>query len=311
MLGDLPRVHFPANADDASSVRHVSGSDPTCGGRTPCYGSILAALADARPGDTVRVQAGRYREAISIRDRRDVVLEADPGAAPGTVILSGASPKCAKGDAVRIESSVNVTLRGFTITGAAGQAVELPGGGKQSTHVVLERNRIFGNGTRKCQGGVRIGAGNADTVLLNNVIYGNAREGVRLAGGPGGPYYLVHNVIHRNGRTGASLTKARTVLLVNNLITQNGTDGKPKKQLGGIRRRAPRKKPLAENARLLHNLVCGNSTAELAGAMLDGADAGVMTPTGAESRRCGHRRLPEHGCRLRRCRRRRRHTKHR
>src|SRR2546425_664663 len=40
---------------DAQTIRHVSVSDPTCGGQSPCYTAIQAAINAAQAGDTVRI----------------------------------------------------------------------------------------------------------------------------------------------------------------------------------------------------------------------------------------------------------------
>lgn len=95
---------------------------------------------------------------------------------------------------------------------------------------------------------------------------------------------VVQNVIHGNRRDGISMTKGQTVVIVNNVITHNGTDPKPPKQLYGIRRPAPQKKGRNENAQLLHNLICGNTKGELFRPMLDGLDEGNLTPTGPKGR---------------------------
>ncbi|HEX5386784.1 MAG TPA: nitrous oxide reductase family maturation protein NosD [Gemmatimonadales bacterium] len=70
------------------------------------FASVGAALGAARPGDTVRVRAGRYRERIVIT--RPVTLLGDPGA-----ILDGAR----SGTVVTI-SADSVTIAGFTLRGS-------------------------------------------------------------------------------------------------------------------------------------------------------------------------------------------------
>ncbi|MBI3245681.1 MAG: VCBS repeat-containing protein [Deltaproteobacteria bacterium] len=268
----------------AALVLYVNVSDPTCQGQSPCFTKIQAAIDAAQPGDTIRVQAGEYDEALKIKKKQQLVLEADPALSEGSVMLDSVSQRCGRGDVITLIDSADITIRGFTITDAGGQAIDIKGGGpkKHNEHIVIERNRIFGNGTNKCQGGIRIGPGTPDTVILNNLIYGNGQDAINFYGGKGGPHYVVQNVIHGNRRDGINVTKGQEVVIVNNLITHNGTDPKPLKQLFGVRRPAPKKKSRAENAQLLHNLICGNSQGELFGPMLDGLDAGNLTPTGSE-----------------------------
>ncbi len=261
-------------------VRHVSNADPTCGGASPCYATIQAAVDDAQPGDTVRVHAGRYAEGVRIDGKRALTVEAEPEDG-GAVVVTGAFPSCKAGDAIQVASSEDVTIRGFTITGAAGQAIELDDRRETNARVVIERNRIFGNGSRHCQGGINVGDGNADTVIVNNLIYGNGREGVKIAGRSGRPQYLVENTIVANRWAGVNVTKGHEVVLVNNLITGNATDPRPRRWLYGVRwRTSSAVKP--QNARLIGNVVCGNGLGEVFGPMLDEADRGNLTPTGTE-----------------------------
>jgi RHS repeat-associated protein len=289
VLEDVGRVSHanealqPITEPSPSSLLYVNNTDPTCQGQTPCYSSIQAAIDDAHPGDTIRIQPGEYNEAIRIASKQDLVIEADPEAPAGSVMLGSASQKCRKGDAIQIESSQSITLRGLTITDAGGQSIQLFGGKKKHNEDIrIERNRMYSNGTSKCLGGLLIGSENTDILIVNNLIYGNGQDGVKITGAKGGPHYLVQNTIHGNRRDGVTVSKGQTVVLLNNVITHNGTDPKPKKQLYGVRRTAPKKKSRSENAQLLHNLICGNTQGELSGPMLDDFDAGNVTPTGTE-----------------------------
>jgi RHS repeat-associated protein len=268
----------------SSPILFVSNTDPTCGGLSPCFATIQAAIDAAQPGDTVRVQAGEYDEALLIKQKQQLILEADPTLPEGSVQLDSVSQRCRRGDVVTIDASTDITIRGFTITDAGGQAIEIKGGKpkQHSEQILIERNRIFGNGTSKCQGGIRVGANTPDTVILNNLLYGNGQDAIRFLGGTGGPHYVVQNVVHGNRRDGISVSKGQTVVIINNVITHNGTDPKPLKQLFGVRRPAPKKKGRPENAQLLYNLICGNTQGELFGPLLDGLDEGNLTPTGTE-----------------------------
>lgn len=280
VLMDVPLPRRTAAAPDVglSSVsvplgsgilRYINATDPTCQGLSPCYQRIQAALDVAQPGDTIRVQAGEYDEALLIKQKQDLVLEADPTLPEGSVMLDSISQRYGRGDVIRVNASTNITIRGFSITDAGGQAIEIKGGSlrRHNDHIVIERNRIFGNGTSKCQGGIRVGANTPDTVIVNNLLYGNGQDAIRFLGGKGGPHYVVQNVIHGNRRDGINVTRGQTVVILNNLITKNGTDPKPPTQLYGIRRPAPKKRSRAENAQLLHNLICGNTKGELFGPM--------------------------------------------
>ncbi|MBI3304242.1 MAG: right-handed parallel beta-helix repeat-containing protein [Deltaproteobacteria bacterium] len=244
----------------------------------------------ALSGDSIRIQAGLYTKQVLISRKNNtagateadrILIEADPAAAPGSVMLKGPSTPCPLGDVVLVQKSKFITVRGLTITGAGGHAIVLDKGGKHNQAIHLERNRIFDNGGSLCDGGITIGAGNIGTLIVNNVIYGNYGSGVTLTGAKGGPHYLVNNTIHGNGHDGVSISKNHQVILNNNLLTLNGTDSAQPSAFG-VERRAPSKRTQPQTVQLLQNLVCGNRSGELKGVLLDSVDAGNLTPSGSE-----------------------------
>jgi parallel beta-helix repeat protein len=275
-------------APGGAAVIHVVDAAGVCGGRAPCYATIQAAVDAARAGDTVRVQEGLYVEQLMVARKNDtpaavetdrLTIEADPEAPAGSVVLQGASRTCPGGEAVRIHQSSFVTLRGLTITGAGGPGIALEGQPRANSAIRLERNRVVGNGPGGCAGGIAVGRGNRDILIVNNAIHDNGRDGV--AGADGARSYLVGNTIHGNAWNGVSLARRHEALLANNAITGNGRAAGSAGGRVGILRDAP---GAAERTtiRLLSNLVCGNRLGELSGAMLDPGDAGNVTPTGTE-----------------------------
>jgi hypothetical protein len=230
LLGTLLAITAIATSE-AGTVRHVNGTDGGCGGHSPCYGSIQAAVTAAQPGDTVQIQAGTYVEQVGVTGKNSgattassrITIQADPAAPAGSVVLQGAVGQCEHGHAVRIRQSRFVTIRGLTITGAGGAAIALAGGGDRNRAVHIERTRIVGNGGSGCDGGITIAAGNVGTVVVNNLILGNGRNGIATAGGEGGPHTIVQNTIHGNGWNGVSASRSHVLVLVNNAITGNGT----------------------------------------------------------------------------------------
>ncbi len=274
---------------EAATVRHVNRSDAGCGGHAPCYGSIQAAVNAAQAGDTVQIQPGTYVEQVSIAGKNAttwseasrILVQADPGVPVGSVVLHGAVAQCAQGQAIRIQQSRFVTIRGLTITGAGGAGIALLGGGNQNVSIRLERNRIAGNGGPECDGGITIAGGNAGTLILNNVIVANGRNGIATVDADGGPHTIVQNTIHGNGWNGVSATRAHVLLLVNNTITGNGVQAGSTGGRVGVRRETATGLT-ATTIVLRSNLVCGNRLGELAGPLLDGLDGGNLTPTGAE-----------------------------
>jgi hypothetical protein len=278
-----------AGRSEAATIRYVNRAEATCGGHAPCYGSIQVAINAAQPGDTVQIQPGTYLEQVNVSGKNTgaraeasrIVIEADPTAPVGTVVLHGTVRQCTQGHAIRVQQSRFITIRGFTITGAGGAGIALMGGSSQTAAVHIERNRIVANGGPECDGGITIAAGNAGTVVANNLIIGNGRNGIATLDAEGGPHVIVQNTIHGNGWNGVSATRAHVLLLVNNAITGNGTQAGASGGRVGIRRE-PGSLPLAPAILLRNNLICGNRLGEIAGPVLDAIDGANLTPTGGE-----------------------------
>ncbi len=290
IVGLLHGILFAVSAagvSEAGIVRHVNRTDATCGGTSPCYGSIQAAVNAAQPGDTVQIQPGGYVEQVSVVAKNGsatnpaarIVIEADPSATPGSVVLRGAVTQCAAGHAIQIRQSRFVTIRGLTITGAGGAAIALAGGADRNLAVHIERSRIVGNGGTGCDGGITIGAGNIGTLIVNNLVLANGRNGIATVDGEGGPHTLVQNTIHGNGWNGVSATRSHVFLLINNAITGNGMHPGSTGGRVGVRRETA---PLPLAIVLRNNLICGNRLGEIAGPVLDGADGANLTPGGVE-----------------------------
>ncbi|MGH7360901.1 MAG: right-handed parallel beta-helix repeat-containing protein, partial [Candidatus Methylomirabilales bacterium] len=294
-------IPIPAS-EQQPHILYVNNADPTCQGLSPCYATIQAAVDAAQPGDTVRIQPGTYVEQVSIQGKNNVatadepdriVIEADPGAPPGSVVLQGAVPQCTNGYAIRLQQSKFITIRGLTITGAGGQAISLLGGNNQNQAIHLERNRIFGNGSPECNGGITIARGNPGTLIVNNLIYANGRNGITFIDADGGPHHLVNNTIHANQWNGLRVARTHEVFLINNVITGNGTATGSTGGRFGVSREGSTS-PQPQGISLLHNLLCGNRLGEINGPALDPTDANNLTPTGTE----GSGVLASPGCEL-------------
>ena len=278
-----------SSAPQAPLTLWVSSGDPACGGHTPCYATIQAAIDAAQAGDTVRILAGAYVEQLAVSgtnsaassEAERLVIEADPAAPVGSVVLTPPTTQCTNGHAVKFQQSKFVTLRGLTLTGAGGQAVSLMGGNNQNQAIHLERLRIFGNGSSECNGGITIARGNPDTLILNSLIYANGRHGFATIDADGGPHWLIGNTIHGNGWSGVFVTRGHQAWLVNNLITGNGTATGSTGGRFGVSRESSTS-PDPAGIHLLSNLICGNRLGEINGPALDATDSGNLTPTGAE-----------------------------
>ncbi len=280
----------PLSTQQLGHTIYVSNSDPACGGRSPCYATIQAAVNAALQGDVIQIQAGTYPEQLSIQkngfagasEADRIVIEADPSAQPGSVVLTGsAGPQCTDKFAIRLKQSKYITIRGLAITGTGADAISLMGGNNQNQAIHIERNRVFGNGSSKCNGGISIAAGNPDTLIVNNLIYGNGGSGILFTDANGGPHYIVENTIHGNQNNGISVTQGQVVFVVNNAITNNGTaTGTTGGRFGVIRESSTTPQP--QGIHLLNNLICGNRLGEISGPALDNTDSGNLTPQGTE-----------------------------
>ena len=181
---NFPAPAFRSQAHAAVGVLWVDAGG-VCAGNTPCFTKIQAAIDAVTAGQTVRVLAGEYLERLVVTGKNAtatatesdrIVIEADPAAAVGTVLLRGPRDRCQRGFAVTFKRSSFVTLRGFRIEGAGRRGIALRGGGSQGEGIHLERNRLQGGNPRECLGGIEIGRGNPDTVIANNVIAGVRRQ---------------------------------------------------------------------------------------------------------------------------------------
>ena len=167
-------------------TRHVSLDG------TQAYISIQVAINDAQSGDVILVHPGRYIENIDLSNKQNLILaslEYTTGDTTyvSTTIIDGSAN--ANSTVLFYENAVNITLRGFSITGGRGydyysgaSAYQVFGGGiffHANSSVNLINLNIYGN-KASMGGGVTILQTN--TVSLSNVnIYNNVARYV--AGG--------------------------------------------------------------------------------------------------------------------------------
>lgn len=274
----------------AQTILHVNNSDPTCAGQSPCFATIQAAIDAALPRDTIRIQAGTYPEQLQVEkndfvgatENDRIVIEADPGAAPGAVVLSGSgSSSCTNNYAIRFKQSRYVTVRELTITGHGAEAITLMGGNNQNQDIHIELNRIFGNGSGSCDGGITIKRGNPRTLIVNNLIYANGRNAISFSDADGGPHYIINNTIIGNQWNGIDVARSHIVTLANNIVNGNGTASGTTGGRFGVRRESSTS-PQPTGIKLLNNLVCGNVQGQISSQILDATDANNFTPLGNE-----------------------------
>jgi hypothetical protein len=86
-----------------------------CKGKKSCFPTIQTAVNEARPGETVKVAPGTYREAVKIvgAKKRYIKLVGDPKA-PEKVLLEAKGMKKSGANGVLINGADEVTVNGFT-----------------------------------------------------------------------------------------------------------------------------------------------------------------------------------------------------
>ena len=280
----------PRPVESQQSIIFVSRTDPACGGQAPCYTTIQDAVDAAQPGDIVRIQTGTYPEQVAIEKNKfpnatefdRIVIEAVPALPPGQVVLTGApGPQCTERWAIRFKQSKFVTLRGLTITGTGAQAIFMMGGNNGNQDIHVELNRIFGNGSSSCNGGITIARGNSGTFIVNNLLYSNGRNAIAFEDADGGPHYVINNTIYGNSWNGIDVARNHSITIANNIINQNGTASGSTGGRFGVKRESSNN-PQPAGIKLRNNFVCGNTLGEINGPVLDATDSGNFTPQGTE-----------------------------
>ena len=190
------------------------------GGGAP-YGSIAAAVAQARPGDTVEVAGGEYREQVRLKN--GVTLRAK---VPLEAILR--SPGMSAGPAVVAEGIHGALLEGFSILAEPGMPLS-EGIALTDSDVTVDGNQVAGTGV-----GIEI-RGNASPVLSGNDIHDCTAEGVLIVG-PSAPW-VWHNSIQRNKGMGLAAREGARPALAGNVFEKNGVDLPPEISMDDVRQR--------------------------------------------------------------------------
>ena len=183
------------------------------------FATIGEALDTARPGDTVEVLAGEYREQVKLKN--GVVLRSQ---VPREAILRASS--VGGGPAMLAEDVKNAQISGFRIL--AGAQMPLAAGiVLVNSAVEVDDTEIGGAGT-----GIEI-RGAASPVLRADAIHDCSGEGI-LISGPSTPW-LSHNTLQRNGRAGVAAHDGARPSLVGNVFEKNGLELAPDANLNAVR----------------------------------------------------------------------------
>jgi hypothetical protein len=111
-------VDYPPPSKPSSGTGKPKGPFRTlrvCKGKKSCFPTIQTAVNEARPGETIRVAHGTYREAVKIvgSKKRYIKLLGDPKA-PGKVVLEAKGMKKTAANGVLVNGADEVTVNGFT-----------------------------------------------------------------------------------------------------------------------------------------------------------------------------------------------------
>jgi hypothetical protein len=143
--------------------------------------ALHAAVAAARPGDRIRLAAGRYRPGVSLRGL------AGTAAAPIVVEgAEGASLPVFEGGAVglHISDCAHLTLRRISVKKQSGNGINIDDGGSYETpshHIVLEQVRVAEVGPRGNSDGIKL-SGVDDFVVRDSSIEGWGGQALDMVG---------------------------------------------------------------------------------------------------------------------------------
>jgi hypothetical protein len=111
-------VDYPPPSKPSGGTGKPAGPFRTlkvCKNKKSCFPRIQDAVNEARPGDTIKVAHGTYREGVSIKgnSKRYIKLIGDPKA-PGKVVLEAKGMKKKAANGVMVVDASHVTINGFT-----------------------------------------------------------------------------------------------------------------------------------------------------------------------------------------------------
>lgn len=204
------------NAQDA----YVNPSG-TCGGGTPCFTTISAAVAAATPGDVIQVEDGTYNENVTID--KALTLQSENGRATTTIQGSDGGPT---GTIFITGGASGVTINGFTVVGYDGAS---PGIEEAAiyfdgaiTNTSILNNEVVADGEAGLL--TEFGAAINNIIIDNNIFSGQTFVGATPGDCGFSNQFTVANVPRQ--LVAISGNNAMNVDFTNNMII--GTAGAPK-----------------------------------------------------------------------------------
>ena len=166
-----------AFASTVSAATLYVNPDGVCGGNSPCYTTIQAAINAANNGDTIKVADATYNEAVDIN--KSLTLQGAQAGVDARTRSGSESTITNSCGPVRIEAD-NVTLDGFTVEGSTDP--------DPCTLAGIWMNPSFSS----TQGGAQI---------LNNIVQNNI-SGIELDNTGALPAKVQYNLIRNNNNPG-------------------------------------------------------------------------------------------------------------
>lgn len=171
-----------------ATIRYVN-HDGICGGHSPCYTTIQAAVNASAPGDIIMVASGTYNENITVHVSLNL-----KGAQAGNDARtrSGSESSVTGGGTNFTINADHVTIDGFTLNGpVSSAAVVMPGG---NTGETIKNNIINNSGTA-------VSFNTSNTMFLQNVVnnvFATATEGFQENTSP------IHDITISNNKFGGA-----------------------------------------------------------------------------------------------------------
>ncbi len=205
-------ILFAINNINAQTTRYVN-QDGLCGGNSPCYTSIQAAITASVSGDIIQVSPGTYSGNININKSNITLISAEGSL---TTILNGNSALSGSATIYITSGISGVRIgspgHGFKIVGIDGTAaVEKAAVYLLGTHsnITIEDNIIQANGDAALMGANNANCNNI--VINNNKFTGQTFNGVNPAGVGSSAQFTLLNVPRQavvfGGGTSTTLTR--------------------------------------------------------------------------------------------------------
>jgi hypothetical protein len=240
--------------------------------------SIQDAVDMAGEGWEIEVGSGSYDESISVKGKTGVTIISQCDA-----VVNGG---------FKLSRNIDVTIDGFIIDagGAQNHGIMLKGSNNSNTDTIIRNCEIHGADTG--YNGIFVARDNPNTLITDNYIHNNGRNGIMFISARGGPHFISNNTIEANGWNGVKVGRGHVVTLTGNTITGNGTNSTSTVERYGVRRGRGPHSGQPEGITLIDNIIkCnmgnivkGKSSLDLGSydQMLDAGDSGNCTTAGDE-----------------------------